>query len=224
MKELIQELSKNKDILGTFYFRGDENHSSFTEKYSVPDSRIKRIALVLSQTMDALGGGVFEKFFLEGDNKRVSIFHHDGGFCGIVFSNTTSYGTIEDIFAEVFSKTKKVEEKVPVKEKPKQQVVEKPREKPEEKFAIKAPQKQEVILDPSIFEKIREILTVYLGDFSDTIFENQMSDMKLDPKAVSMSDVQKLCFSLQKASAMLIGPSSAREMVDKLLSSIKGEK
>ena len=51
-----------------------------------------------------------------------------------------------------------------------------------------------------------------------------MSDMKIATESATFSKVQKLCFSLQKASAMLIGPSFAREMVDKLLAVIRDEK
>ncbi len=226
MRALIQKLSNNKDILGAFYFKGDNNLFSFTDQYSVPDSRIKRIALVLSQTMDALGGGVFRRFFLEGEDKRVSIFQHSGGYCGIVFSNIVPFRNIENIFVEAVSEAKEiaVEKEVPAKEKPKLKLAEKPKKISKEKLAVKIAPKEDIILNPSIFAKIREILIEYLGDFSDTIFENQMSDMKLDEKSASLSGVQKLCFSLQKASAMLIGPSSAREMVDKLLTTIKSEK
>jgi len=73
MKELIQELSKNNLIAGSFYFKGNENLVSFTDKYSVPESRIRRIALVLTQTMDALGGIVFDRYILGGDDKKISI-------------------------------------------------------------------------------------------------------------------------------------------------------
>lgn len=209
MKELLQELIKNELVLGLFYFKGEENLFSFTEKYSVPESRIKRIALVLTQTMDALGAMVFDSFLLEGENKRVSIFKYNDGYCGIIFPKNIAFSSIESIYQKVISTF------VGAGLKAKEEVKVKP--------SVKVLEKEERILSSSIFEKIKEILSEYLGDFSETIFENQMSDMKIATGSATFSKVQKLCFSLQKASAMLIGPSFAREMVDKLLSVIRDE-
>lgn len=220
MKELLQELSKHDLILGSFYFKENENLFSFTDQYNVPETRIRRIALVLTQTMDALGGMVFDRFLLEGEDKRISLFSHDGGYCGIVFQSNVPYTSIENIYTELIKKAPVAEEKPPeakpepVEAKPK---VEAP------KVEKKPPPKEveDVIIPASVFDDMSKILNEYLGDFSETIFENQMSDLKLKSEPTPFSKLQKLCFSLQKASAMLIGPSQAREMVDKLLSLIK---
>ncbi|MCK4234478.1 hypothetical protein KAX75_08620 [candidate division WOR-3 bacterium] len=219
MKELLRELSKNDIVLGSFFFKGTENLFSFTEKYSVPESRIKRIALVLTQTMDALGGIAFDRFLLEGEDKRISIYKYNGGYCGIIFKNDIDYDSIESIYHKLISKVPPVEEEVKVKPTP--EITEKEKLKIPEKEVIEEPEKEETVLPPSIFEKMSEILTEYLGDFSETIFTNQMSDMKIKPEFATFSELQSLCFSLQKASAMLIGPSHAREMVDKLIALIK---
>ncbi len=221
MKELLQKLSKNDLVLGSFFFKESENFFSFTEKYSVPELRIRRVALVLTQTIDTLGGIVFDRFLLEGEDKRISIYKFDDGYCGIIFQNNVPFSSIESLYQELISKIPPVE--VEVKEKPVPKVPEKEVRRIPKKEVRVITEKEETILAPSIFEDIKEILTQYLGDFSDTIFENQMSDMKINPEFATFSKVQKLFFSLQKASAMLIGPSHAREMVDKLLSLIKSE-
>jgi hypothetical protein len=220
MKELLTELSKHDLVLGSFYFKDNENLSSFTDQYTVPETRIKRIALVLTQTMDALGGMFFDRFLLEGEDKRISLFSHDGGYCGIVFASNVPYTSIENVYTELISKAPVTEEKAPeVKPEP---------VPPEPKKAVptvekKPPpeEKEDTIIPATVFEDMGKILNEYLGDFSETIFENQMSDLKVKTEPTPFSKVQKLCFSLQKASAMLIGPSQAREMVDKLLSLIK---
>jgi hypothetical protein len=219
MKDILQELTKNELVLGSFYFRENENLFSFTDRYSVPETRIKRIALVLTQTMDALGGMVFNRFLLEGEDKRIALFNHDGGYCGIVFQSTVPFISIENIYKELLRKAPVAEEK-PVETKPPPRV-EKPA-KEAQKAEVKAPpEKEDSILPASIFDDMRKILNDYLGDFSETIFENQMSDLKIKAEPTPLSKIQKLCFSLQKASAMLIGPSQARELVDKLLSFVK---
>jgi hypothetical protein len=221
MKELLQELSKHDLVLGSFYFKENQNFFSFTDQYTVPETRIKRIALVLTQTMDALGGMVFDRFLLEGEDKRISLFSHDGGYCGIVFQRTVPYTSIENIYTELISKAPAVEEKPPPEVKP-EPVAAKPKAeapKVEEKPLPK--EKEDQIIPASVFDEMGKILNEYLGDFSETIFENQMADLKVKAEATPFSKLQKLCFSLQKASAMLIGPSQAREMVDKLLGLIK---
>jgi len=220
MKEILQELSRNDNILGSFYFKGNENLSFFTEAYTIPESRIKRIALVLIQTMDALGSIAFDRFLLEGADKRVSIYKYDGGYLGVIFESRISFSNVDDVYQTIISKQPAVE----IKKEPEKKVKEIPKEKPVGKPFPKAPVKEEKILSPSVFEKMKEILSQYLGDFSETIFENQMSDSRIDPDAASFSKVQKMCFGLQKASSMLIGPSQAKEMVDKLLALIKSEK
>jgi len=219
MKELIQELSKNNLIAGSFYFKGNENLVSFTDKYSVPESRIRRIALVLTQTMDALGGIVFDRYILGGDDKRISIYKINEGYCGIIFQSDIPFRSIDNVYQGVISKLQAVKEKEKEKEKPAKKItkIAKVQETTE------VPVKKDKMLDPSVFEKIKEILSQYLGDFTETIFENQMSDLKIDQKSAMFSKVQKMCFSLQKASGMIIGPSFAKEMVDKLLSVISSE-
>jgi hypothetical protein len=221
VKEILNELSENEIVLGSFYFSEKENLFSFSDKYRVPESRIKRIALVLTQTMDAIGGISFDRFLLEGEDKRISIFKYNSGYCGIVFRKDTPFNSIETVYKKVVSKAPPVTEKK--EEKPAPKVVEKEIPKPPKKEVREEPEKEDKILSPGVFDKMGEILNEYLGDFSETIFENQMSDMKIKSEPTPFSKVQKLCFSLQKASAMLIGPSHAREMVDKLLAMLKDE-
>jgi hypothetical protein len=225
VKELLQELLKDESVLGSFYFKEDENIVSFTDEYKVPESRIKRIALVLTQTMDALGGGTFDRFLLEGEDKRVSIYKHNGGYFGVVFKSVNSFDNIEKIFNKTITEMAPPEIKEVEVKKPEEKPVEKPKEEPKEekKPAEAVPTKKEIILSPQVFEKIKGVLDNYLGDFSETVFENQMSDMNIDVQSAPLSKVRKMCFSLQKASAMLIGPSFAREMVDKLLNILKDE-
>jgi hypothetical protein len=221
MKDILQELSNHDLVLGSFYFKENENLSSFTDQYNVPETRIKRIALVLTQTMDALGGMVFDRFLLEGEDKRISLFSHDGGYCGIVFQSNVPYTSIENIYTELISKAPVIEEKPP-EAKPEPAVAPKPK-KEAPKVEVKPPpkEKEDKIIPATVFDEMGKILNEYLGDFSETIFENQMSDLKVKTEPTPFSKLQRLCFSLQKASAMLIGPSQAREMVDKLLSLIK---
>ncbi len=220
MKELLQELSKNDLVLGSFYFKENENLSSFTDQYTVPETRINRIALVLMQTMDALGGMFFDRFLLEGEDKRISLFSHDGGYCGIVSQSTVPYTSIENIYTELIRKAPVVEEK-PVEAKPEPAGAKPKTEAPKVEAKPPPKEKEDRIIPATVFDEMSTILNEYLGDFSETIFENQMSDLKMKAEPAPFSLLQKLCFSLQKASAMLIGPSQAREMVDKLLSLIK---
>lgn len=220
MKQVLQELSKHDLVLGSFYFKENENLSVFTDRYMVPETRIKRIALVLTQTMDALGGMVFDRFLLEGEDKRISLFSHDGGYCGVIFNSNVPFTSIENIYTGLISKAPVIEEKPPAAEP--EPVAAKPRPVTppvEEKPPVA--EKEDEIIPAGIFDEMGKVLNEYLGDFSETIFENQMSDLKVKIEPTPFSKLQKLCFSLQKASAMLIGPSQAREMVDKLLSLIK---
>ncbi|TET22467.1 MAG: hypothetical protein E3J78_03035 [Candidatus Cloacimonadota bacterium] len=217
MKELLQELTGNTLVLGSFFFKDNENLFSFSEQYTIPESRIKRIALVLTQTMDALGGIDFDRFLLEGEERRISIFSCNGGYCGIVFKKSVSFRNIEDIYQTLISKASApgIKEKAPRKEIKKEAV------KVKEKPPRPVEKKEEKIAPASIFDQISGILNEYLGDFSETIYENQMSDLVIKPESCTTTKAKKLCFSLQKASAMLIGPSQAKEMVGKLLSLIK---
>jgi len=225
MKEILKRLNENNAVLGSFYFKGTENIAVFTENYNIPESRIKRVSLVLIQTMDALGGAYFDRFLLEGENNRIAIYKFDDGYYGVVFERTTSFVTMESLLKSTVTQVpvtekKVVEERGKPEIKPKEKKEEKPikREKPPEKVI----EKEEPVL-PEVFDKIKEILFEYLGDFSDTIFENQLVDTGIKIESATTSKVKKFCFALQKASAMLIGPPNAREMVDKLLVLLKSE-
>ena len=76
-------------------------------------------------------------------------------------------------------------------------------------------------LEPAVLDKILAIAEDFLGELGPDIFQNQMTDHKISKEKPLRDPVMKFCYGLQKDAAMIIGPSAAKQMADKMMTLLK---
>jgi len=77
------------------------------------------------------------------------------------------------------------------------------------------------MVDGSVLEKVLALAEEALGELGSTIYENQYSDHKINPQKLSRDAAMKFCYALQKDASMIIGPSAAKQMADKMMALLK---
>lgn len=76
-------------------------------------------------------------------------------------------------------------------------------------------------LEAEVLDKILVIAEEFLGELGPDIFQNQMTDHKVNKEKLLRDPVMKFCYGLQKDAAMIIGPSAAKQMADKMMTLLK---
>lgn len=76
-------------------------------------------------------------------------------------------------------------------------------------------------LETEVLDKILAVAEEFLGELGPDIFQNQMTDHKISREKLLRDPVMKFCYGLQKDAAMIIGPSAAKQMADKMMTLLK---
>ena len=76
-------------------------------------------------------------------------------------------------------------------------------------------------LDAAVLDKILAIAEEFLGELGPDIFQNQVTDHKISKEKLLRDPVMKFCYGMQKDAAMIIGPSAAKQMADKMMLLLK---
>ena len=76
-------------------------------------------------------------------------------------------------------------------------------------------------LESEVLDKILAVAEEFLGELGPDIFQNQMTDHKISREKLLRDPVMKFCYGLQKDAAMIIGPSAAKQMADKMMTLLK---
>jgi hypothetical protein len=76
-------------------------------------------------------------------------------------------------------------------------------------------------LEAEALDKILAIAEEFLGELGPDIFQNQMTDHKISREKPQRDPVMKFCYGMQKDAAMIIGPSAAKQMADKMMTLLK---
>jgi hypothetical protein len=71
-------------------------------------------------------------------------------------------------------------------------------------------------LSPDIMPKIQKIAAEYLSDFAETALLVQLKQAGVNEASPTAEQLQKLFSGLEKAAMMIVGPSQAKEMGEKL--------
>jgi hypothetical protein len=87
--------------------------------------------------------------------------------------------------------------------------------------APKAPPPPATPLEAAVLDKVLAIAEEFLGELGPDIFQNQLNDHKLSKDKLLRDPVMKFCYALQKDAAMIIGPSAAKQMADKMMLLLK---
>jgi len=77
------------------------------------------------------------------------------------------------------------------------------------------------MVDGSVLEKVLALAEEALGELGTTIYENQYADHKINPQKLTRDAALRFCYALQKDAAMIIGPSAAKKMADKMMALLK---
>jgi len=85
---------------------------------------------------------------------------------------------------------------------------------------IQAPADVRTAASADAVGQIRKIATEYLTDFAETALMIQIKQAGLDEKSPKPDQLAKLTGGLEKAALMIIGPSRAKEMGEKLKKAI----
>ena len=157
--------------------------------------QLAQAALVIFETISALGEVKIGTIEIVGEKKGVIMDLDADGFIGSIFEP--------------------VQGRVPVEY---WQLLRLLRAKPAKAVAMG----RMVLVDPSILDKIKAILSEYVGDFTDRIFQNQMKNQGIKIEDLHGEDVRRLILALAKATSMIVGRRKGRELSSKLTDLVKG--
>lgn len=226
----VENLKEQYNADFTFSNEGD---NAVIAGSGITDDIAKQAVVVLKQSLDAAecpNASIVE--FYTGDRKFAFILSPDE-VVGIMTSASTDLADIiqesEDT-EEAATEEEKKAGKVVLKERKKLKIKgskpeEKADEKKEEKKEERKPDKQikepveehhDYKIDDSTFDNIKKVASEYLEDFAEDIINNLIKESKLDKNALTQENVEKFIKKLLKSASLIIGPTQAQEMCDKI--------
>lgn len=154
-------------------------------------NEINQIGVILFETIAAIGQFPISEVGVVGQSRGLVIKLFDQRLAGMTFDAGAEYGSIQEQLNRFIQDLTKPEEKVEIK------------------------------VDANIFDRIKAECLLYLGDFAEKIYQNQLKAQKVNMVEAKIEDAKRLVFGLNKAASMIIGPKRAKEMMDKLLEFVK---
>ncbi|MFO8061922.1 MAG: hypothetical protein R6U31_03250 [bacterium] len=200
-----------------FYNEGELTQASGD---NAPESKtIKQMIVVLKQSIDAAEIDMPQYIEFASDNSKIVFVFTETGIYGLnVPIDTAEIAIIEEKKEE----EKKEEEKQPEAAERKKIKI---KSKKEEEAAADEPAEKPsagYVLDSSTVGNIEKIAEEYLEDFAGDILSNLMDQVKIDKDNPTADKIDELLKKLNKSSSLIIGPSHAEEMIDKIKSGISG--
>ncbi|MCD6246349.1 hypothetical protein J7J58_05565 [candidate division WOR-3 bacterium] len=206
MADNLSLILNKYDLISLFVTENDEFKNVSSDNAKFTEKQMKQSMVVLKQTLSALQGIKFKKMVLRG-NGIVSVFIRDSEkIIGYVAKGELEDGKIiESLKAAVVEKGPELTPEV---------------EKKQEEVAVEE-KKEEVIeekdFDAPVLNDINKIAEEYLEDFAYEILENVKSDIGMkDSDKYSSTLLLKYIGGLEQSASMLIGPTRAEEMKDKM--------
>ncbi len=200
----------------------------------ITDDIAKQAVVVLKQSLDAAecpNASIVE--FFTGEKNFAFILSPDE-VVGIMTSSSTDLADIiqeTEEADETATEEEKKTGKVVLKERKKLKIKgskpdEKAEEKKEDKKEEKKQDKQEKAapveehhdykIDESTIDNIKKVASEYLEDFAEDIINNLIKESKLDKNTLTQENVEKFIKKLLKSASLIIGPTQAQEMCDKI--------
>jgi predicted regulator of Ras-like GTPase activity (Roadblock/LC7/MglB family) len=237
MEELLIRLSSLPGVTGSFFVGDDSSFVSQSLSSSFVQENAKRAVMVLAQTFEALSQVAqfkINRMLVNTGGSRLFIRRSDKGFLNLLTDITADVSVIDSALDGALKEMVIMAQQpapapapaaVPqtvvaatVKTAPVQQ----PAPAPAAAAPAKPPApKPPTTVDASILEKILALAEEALGELGATIYENQLSDHKLNTSKLTRDSVMKFCYALQKDASMIIGPSAAKQMADKMMMLLK---
>ena len=156
--------------------------------------QITQMALVIFETINAIGEVKIEKIEIRGEKKSIVMKLDEGGM----------YGTILEPADDITRpELWKLLEEMTVKP------------------VMTPAQRRAALVDPAVLEKIKGILGEYVGDFTERIFQNQLKNQNIKIDQLHTEDVRRVILALSKATSMIVGRSKGRELSKRLTELVK---
>jgi predicted regulator of Ras-like GTPase activity (Roadblock/LC7/MglB family) len=215
MEELLIRLSSLPGVTGSFFVGDDSSFVSQSLSSSFVQENAKRAVMVLAQTFEALSQVAqfkINRMMVNTGGSRLFIRRSDKGFLNLLTDITADVSVIDSALDGALKEMMIMA----------QQPASAPAAPAPAPAPAKAPApKPPTTVDASILEKILAQAEEALGELGATIYENQLSDHKLSTSKLTRDSVMKFCYALQKDASMIIGPSAAKQMADKMMMLLK---
>ncbi|MCK4544436.1 hypothetical protein KAU43_02760 [candidate division WOR-3 bacterium] len=188
----------------------EDNNMSFanSDSISFDDKKIKQSIVVLNQTLSALTGVKFKKVAIHTGDSVLVFIEDNNSIIGYLGKNEVDNKLLISSLNKIG--TEVVEEKeVKVVE---EEIIQQPVEKEVEKLKE---------YSSNVLTTINSFAEDYLEDFAYDIIENIKTEMDISNKDVHKSDiVMKYIKNIEKAASMIIGPTRANEMKNKMVDAL----
>ncbi|MCU0606709.1 MAG: hypothetical protein MUF78_04655 [Candidatus Edwardsbacteria bacterium] len=243
MEEILIRLSGLSGVTGCFYVGDDGSFvaQALTKTFSTENA--KRAVVVLSQTFEALSmvaQFTITKMMVNTNGARLFIRRSDKGYLNVLADPTADVAVIEAAVEGALKEIKSMPAEllkaapapapVPAPAAPAKPaaVPAAPTPAPAKPAAAPAappparpaPRPSEPV-DPAVLDKMAAIADEFLGELSADIFQNQLADNRINREKLVRDPVMKFCYALQKDASMIIGPSAAKQMADKMMVLLK---
>jgi len=160
----------------------------------VYQEQIAQMAMVIFETMNALGEVKIEKIEIKGDKKGIVMKLEEDGMLGTIIEPAEGITRPEiwKLLQEISAKS-----------------------------VMTPAERRAALVDPGVLEKIKGILGEYVGDFTERIFQNQLKNQNIKIDELHAEDVRRVILALSKATSMIVGRSKGRELSKRLTELVK---
>ena len=239
MEEILIRLSSLSGVTGSFFVGDDNSFVAQTLSKNFNQENAQRSVMVLSQTFDALtqvAQFTITKMIVNTGGSRLFIRRCDKGYLNVLTDITAEVSVIDSALNGAMQEIKLLATLAPAKPSPAPALKPAPAPAPGATAApapatprpgsapvpaAPPPKPAAVMLDQAVLDKVMALTEEALGELGVTIYENQYSDHKINPAKLSREAAMKFCYALQKDAAMIIGPSAAKQMADKMMALLK---
>ncbi len=240
IEEILIQLSSLQGVTGSFFVGDDSSFVSQTLSKSFVKENAQRAVMVLAQTFDALNQVAqfkINKMMVNSRGIRLFIRRTDKGYLNLLTDTTADVMVIDAALDGALVEIKNLAsspaglpaslQPAPARPSPSPAATPQTGLRPAQSSgpgpATAAPPKPApaATLEPAVLDKILAVAEEFLGELGPDIFQNQMTDHKISREKLLRDPAMKFCYGLQKDASMIIGPSAAKQMADKMLTLLK---
>lgn len=218
MAENLDKIINKYNAAYAFHNSGESVKSA--GERDIDNDAVKQAVVVLKQSVDTAEIEDLERIsFYSGDEKMTFIFSGDD-VLGVLTKSD-----VKDIVIEGQKRDDKKEQqgKIKLKERkkiavkaPKKEDREEKREEVKEEALETTQTASTYKTDSSVIAEVKKVAEEYLEDFAEDIVNNMMKESKLTADNLNSDNIAQFLKKLTKSSSLIIGPTQANEMIDKI--------
>ncbi|MEW6686723.1 MAG: hypothetical protein AB1393_11050 [Candidatus Edwardsbacteria bacterium] len=149
-------------------------------------TKISQVTSLVNQVYETVGDRELKGVFIKGEKCSLYATIFEKGICGLLLEPQAGLEKAESLLSEMI-----------------QSITE-------------APLKAVVGYPKEVLTEIEKMAKEFLKDFAETVFMVQMKQCQVDKENPPKEQIEKFVLGLEKAGGMIIGPSLAKEMVEKI--------